>query len=129
MSANACIGKEGLGGMWGLSGEAGGFMGIIWESWLDPTFGLEDLVGWGISLAATTGQDGCNTFSHPKNFGALSSRAGSSAQCTLRTPVAETVFRLSSSSFSGRATLPEDLFISEGQVPFHLLPQLQHTFC
>ena len=28
--------------------------------------------GWGISLVATTGQDGCRTFSHPINFGALS---------------------------------------------------------
>ena len=74
MSANACAGEEGLGGVGVLGGEDGGFMGIIWESWLDPTFGLEALDGWGISLVATTGWDGCSTFSHPKNFGALLSR-------------------------------------------------------
>ena len=32
MSTNACAGKEGLGGGGVLGGEAGGFMGIIWES-------------------------------------------------------------------------------------------------
>ena len=32
MSANACAGKEGLGGVGVLSREAGGFMGIIQES-------------------------------------------------------------------------------------------------
>ena len=32
MSANAWDGKEGLGGVWILSGETGGFIGIIWES-------------------------------------------------------------------------------------------------
>ena len=31
-STNACAGEEGLGGVGVLSGEAGGFMGIIWES-------------------------------------------------------------------------------------------------
>ena len=71
---------------------------------LDPTFGLEALDGWGISLVATTGWDGCSTFSHPINFGALSSGAGSSAWCNLGMSVAERVFGLSSSSFLGRAT-------------------------
>ena len=32
MSTNAWDGKEGLGGVWILSEETGGFMGIIWES-------------------------------------------------------------------------------------------------
>ena len=79
-------------------------MGIIWESWFDPTFSLKVLVGWGISLVATTGQDGCSTFSHPKNFGAFSSRAGSGAWCALGTYVEKRVCGLSSSSSSGRAT-------------------------
>ena len=103
MRANACTGEEGLGGVGVFGWETGGCMGIIWESWLDPTFGFEVLDGWGISPAATTGQDGCRTFSHPKNFWALLSRAGSGTQGTLGRS-AERVFRLSSSSFLGRAT-------------------------
>ena len=34
---------------------------------------------WGICLAATTGQDGCNTCSQPRNLGDLLSAAGSLA--------------------------------------------------
>ena len=50
-------------------------------------------LGWlGISLVATTGWDGCSTFSHPQNFGAFSSRAGSGTQCTLGTSMVERVF-------------------------------------
>ena len=81
MSTNACGSKEGLGGVGVLGGQDGGFMGIIWESWLDPTFGLEVLVSWGISLVATTGWDGCSTFSHPRNFGG--SLFQSWLQCTV----------------------------------------------
>ena len=32
MSTNACAGEKGLGGVGVLSGEGGGFIGIIWES-------------------------------------------------------------------------------------------------
>ena len=103
MSANACTSEEGLGGMGVLGGETGGFMGFIWGSWLDPTLGFMILDGWGISPAATTGQDGCGTFSHPKNFGHLLSGVGSSTQGTSGT-LAERVFGLSSSSFLGRTT-------------------------
>ena len=78
-------------------------MGIIQESWFDPTFSLEVLVGWRISPAATNGWDGCSTFSHPRNFGALSSGAGSGAQCASGMSVVKGVCRLSS-SFLGRAT-------------------------
>ena len=53
---------------------------------------------------ATTGWDGCNTFSHPANFGALLSHAGSSMQGALGKLVGLGVCRLSSSSSSGRAT-------------------------
>ena len=69
MSANACTVEEGLGGVGVFSGEARGFTGTVWGSWIDPTFGLKALDGWGISPAATTGQDGCRTFSHPKTLG------------------------------------------------------------
>ena len=127
MSANACTGEEGLGGVGVFIGETGGSMGIIQESWLDPTFSLEALDGWGISLVATTGWDGCSTFSHPKNLEVLLSRDGSGAQHALGTSAVERVFALSSSSFLGGPP-PEDLFIGEGEVPPHLLSQLPHTF-
>ena len=104
MSAKAWVNGEGWGGVGVLGGETGGFIGIILESWLDPTFSLGVLVGWGISPAATTGWDGCNTFSHPKNFGAPPSRAGSGTQCSLDISAAQRVCRLSSSSFLVRAT-------------------------
>ena len=39
-SAKACTGGEGWGGVEVLRGETGGFIGIIWESWLNPTFSL-----------------------------------------------------------------------------------------
>ena len=87
-------------------------MGIIWESWLDPTFCLGVLVGRGMSPAATAGWDGCNTFSHPMNFGALPSSAGSGMQCASEKLVAPRVCRLSSSSSSGRAIPLKDLFMS-----------------
>ena len=79
-------------------------MGIIWEIWLDSTFSLGVLVGQRISPAATTGQDGCNTFSHPTDFGALPFSTGSGMQCALGKLVAPGVCRLSSSSSSGQGT-------------------------
>ena len=103
VTANACTGKEGLGGVGVFGGEAGGFTGTVQESWIGPTLGLKALDGWEISPAATTGQDGCRTFSHPKNFGLLLSVADSGAQGAFRTSVGR-VFRLCPSSFSGRAT-------------------------
>ena len=129
-NTKAWVGGEGWGGVGVLRGETGCFIGIIWESWLYPTFSLGVLVGWGISLVATTGWDGYSTFSHPKNFGAFSSGAGSGAQCVLETSVAQRVCGLSSSSFSGSATPPpKDLFISKGEAPFHLFSHLQYAFC
>ena len=56
-----------------------------------------------MSPVATTGWDGCNTFSHPRNFGALPSGTGSGAQCALNKSVVQRVCGLSSSSL-GRAT-------------------------
>ena len=102
-SAKACVDGEGWGGVGVLEGETGSFIGFILERWLDPTFSLRILVSWGISQVATTGQEGCITFSHPKNSGALPSRAGSGTQCALDTSAAQRVCRLPS-SLSGRAT-------------------------
>ena len=104
MSTKACVNGQGWSGVGALGRETGGFMGIIWETCLDPTFNLGVLVGWGISPAATTSQDGCNTFSHPANFGTLLSGAGSGIQGTLGKSVGPGFCRLSSSSSLGRAT-------------------------
>ena len=93
-----CSGVGGCTSVWILDGETGGLIGIIVEDWLDCTFGIEVFIGWGISPAATTGQDGCNTFFHPKNFEALSSGGGSSTWDILGMVVAARVFRLSFSS-------------------------------
>ena len=53
---------------------------------------------------ATTGWDGCNTFSHPTNFGALLSGTASGTQGASGKLVVPEVCRLSSSSSLGRAT-------------------------
>ena len=58
-----------------------------------------------MSLAATTGWDGCNTISHPMNFRVLPSGTGSSMQGASGKLLGPGVCRLSSSSSSsGRAT-------------------------
>ena len=72
MSANACTGKEDLGVVGVFGGETGGYMGFIGGSRLDPTFGLKTLDGLGISPVATTGWDGCRTFSPPQKLWAPS---------------------------------------------------------
>ena len=80
--------------LWVSFGRAGSIPPSALGSWLVR----------GMSPAATTGWDGCNTFSHPTNFGALPSSTGSGTQCALEKSVAPGVCRLSSSSSSGRAT-------------------------
>ena len=65
---------------------------------------LWDSGSQGMPLAATTGQDGCNTLSHPANFRALLSGPGSSMQGVSGKLVRPGVCRLSFSSSSGRAT-------------------------
>ena len=57
-----------------------------------------------MSLVATTGQDGCNTFSHPTNFGAHLSSAGSGMEGASGKLVGPGVCGLSSSSSLGRGT-------------------------
>ena len=105
INAKACIDGEGWGGVGVLGEEIGGFIGTIRESWCDFTFSLSVWVGGWISLAATMGHDGCSTFCHPSNFGALFSRGDSSTQGTLATvATAEALGFSPSSSFSGRAT-------------------------
>ena len=75
--------------------------GICFVSTLN--FGI--LVGQGMSPAAITGWDGCNTFSHPTNFGAHFSSTGSGMGDASGKLVGLGVCRLSSSSSSGRGTL------------------------
>ena len=82
-TANACTGEEGLDGVGVFNREAGAFTGTVQGSWIGPTFGLEALDGWEISPVATTGWDGCRTFSNPKNFGLLLSVADSFTQGVL----------------------------------------------
>ena len=102
-------------------------MGITQEIWFDPTFSLGVLVGQGMSPAATTGRDGCNTFSHPANFGALLCSAGSGTQAALGKLVAPGGLQTFFLFFFGESHPPKDLLISEAEVPPHLLPQFQNT--
>ena len=103
MTANACTGEEGLDGVGVFDRGPGGFAGPAQGSWVDPPLGLKALHGGEISPAATTGQEGCRIFSHPKNFGLLLSVSDSGTQGVLEMSVGR-VSRLWSSSFSGRAT-------------------------
>ena len=57
---------------------------ICWD--LPLHFGI--MGGWGISLAANTGWDGCSTFSHPAYCGAFSSGIGFGTGCVSGTSVA-----------------------------------------
>ena len=77
-------------------------MDIIRGICLTSTIGLGVLVGQGISPVATTGWDGCSTFSHPTNFGALLSGTGSGMQGASGKSVGPGVCGLSSSL--GRGT-------------------------
>ena len=64
LNANALAGGGNAGGNGALDKQSGRFIGIVRVScWALPlNFGIVD--GWGISLVANTGQDGCSTFSH-----------------------------------------------------------------
>ena len=79
----------------------------------DPTFSLGVLGSWGISLAATTGQDGCNTFCHPKNFGTLSFGGGSSMGGALGMVAAARALGLSFFFLLQECHPLKDLLISE----------------
>ena len=48
---------------------------------------LDLLMEGGICSVATTGCDGCKTFSHPRNLGDLFSMAGSSVTLTTASPL------------------------------------------
>ena len=103
MTANACTGEKGLDGVGVFNRGTGGFAGPARGRWVGPPLGLEALHGGEISSAATTGQEGCRIFSHPKNLGLLLSMANSGVQGILGMSVGR-VSRLWSPSFSGRAT-------------------------
>ena len=77
---------------------------LVCESRWDLPLGLEIWVGWGISPAVTTGQDGCNIQSHPMNFGVLSLGCGSGTGGVFGTLAGEGVVELFSSYASGMAT-------------------------
>ena len=105
MSTNACVGREGLGSVGVLSGEVGGLYryqrghltgSYFWPrgpGWLGDLPGSHHWLEWVVAPSPI-----------PKTVGALSSRGGSGMQGALGSSAAERVFRLSFSSFSGRAT-------------------------
>ena len=96
-------------------------MGIIQGICFAPTFSLGVLVSQGISPVATTGWDGCNTFSHPANFGALLSSIGSGMQGASGKLAWPGVCGLSSSSSLGRATPQKTSSVKER---YHLTSSL-----
>ena len=67
-----------FGGNGAFGGLDGGLMEVVQVSWRALLFAFEAVVGWGISLVATTGQDGCTTVSHPEYFGATFGMGGAS---------------------------------------------------
>ena len=121
-STKACIGGEGSGRVGAFGRETDSFMDIIWGVCLSSAFGLGVLVGQGISPAATTGWDGCNTFYHPTNFGALLSSTGASGKL-----VGPGVCRLSSSL--GRGTPLKTSSSMKERYHLYLLLQHLNTSC
>ena len=96
--------------------------------------------GWGISLAANTGWDGCSTFSHLAYFGAFFSGIGFGTGCASGTSVAPGISAGSSDigsggnhgtafCFFGEVHSPKNLFISERQIEFDFPPQFHDTVC
>ena len=77
-NASALAGGGDFGGNGALGGLDGGLMEEVWVSWRALLFILSIVVGWGVSPAATTGQDGCTTMSHPVYFGAAFGMGGTS---------------------------------------------------
>ena len=97
-------------------------MGVICESWWDLLLSLEVWVGWGVSPVAITGQEGCNTLSHPANFGVLSLGGSSGTGDIFGMSVGEEVVKLFSSSALGMAT-PQKTS-SSVKVKYHLTSSL-----
>ena len=104
MSANAFAGGKGSGGEGVSNGWIGDSIGIVCNSWCDLALHLEVWVGCSISPAVTMGWDGCNTFSHPLNFGDLSWGHSSSTRVVVGALVGEGIVELPPSSTSGMAT-------------------------
>ena len=127
-SVNAFAGGEGSGREGYFGRRIGDFTGIIRESWWDLPLSLKVQVGWGISPVATTGRDGCSTFSHPTNFGALSLGCDSGTRGILGTSVGEGVIELFPSSASGTAIPWKTSSSVKVRYHFISLPELQYTF-
>ena len=103
-STNVLAGGEGSGGEGAFGRQIRDLTGVICESWQYLPLGLEVQVGWGVSLVAITGWEGCNTLSHPMNFGVLSLGCSSSTGGIFGMSVGEEVVKLFSSSALGMAT-------------------------
>ena len=102
--ATAVVDGEGLDGG-GTSGrQMGDFTGFIQEYGQDLPLGLEIQVGWGVSPAAITGRDGCNTCSHPMNFAVHSWGCGSGTGGVFVMSAGEGVVKPFSSYASGMGT-------------------------
>ena len=105
-SVTAVVDGEGLdwectSGRW-----MGDFIGFIWEYRWDLPLGLKIWVGWGVSPAAITGQDGCNTVSHPMNFVVHSLGCGSSTGGVFGMSAGEGVVK-PFSSYASRTGTPQ----------------------
>ena len=99
-------------------------MGVIHESWQDLPLGLKVQVGCRVFPVVITGWEGCNTLSHPMNFGGLSLGCSSGTGGIVGTLAGEEVVKLFSSSALGMAT-PQK---TSSSVKVKSLPHLQHAF-
>ena len=123
--ANALSGGEGSGREGAFGRQIGDLTGVIHESWQDLPLGLKVWVGWGVSPAAITGQDGCSTLSHPANFGVLSLGCSFSTGGAFGMSARVEVVELFSSSTSGMAT-PQKTS-SSVKVRYHLTSSLSSS--
>ena len=115
---------EGMQVVWGVfSGQIGDLTGVGREGWWALPLGLDVLIGWGVSPAATMDWDGCRTFSHPAYCRTFSSSIGS--KCTVfHWGISNAGVQGPALSFLfGEDHSLEDLLISERQIKVHLLSQ------
>ena len=82
----------------------GDFTGFVWVYGQDLSLSLEVQVGSRITLAATTGWDGCSIWFHPTNLAVLSFGCGSCTGGVFGMSVGEGVVKLFPSCVSGMAT-------------------------
>ena len=77
-NASVLAGRGDFGGNGAFGDLDGGPMEVVWASWRALLFTHSAAVSWGISPAATTGQEGCATVSHLVYFGATFGMDGTS---------------------------------------------------